>query len=150
MEMGSRAHAVHEGEPDLAVISQPSACPQQGDIPCPYNQSFGPSIGPTLHWPLVDLTAGGEPTGKWAHVAISHLPASPNPGLAPGWGHGTRYQSGRRKHSTPYQGHNGPWQHSSCYHSSTNTGAVKAGGWGVCNNPMQNLKRGHGFKSVQK
>ncbi|KAI3368099.1 hypothetical protein L3Q82_007802 [Scortum barcoo] len=51
----------------------------------------------TLHWPFMDLPAGGEPTGRRAHVrhrchfvlspATRRSPASPTPGLAPGWGH---------------------------------------------------------------
>ncbi|KAI3353712.1 hypothetical protein L3Q82_004940 [Scortum barcoo] len=42
----------------------------------------------TLHRPLMDLPAGGEPTGRRAHVRhfglIPGLPAAPTPGLAPG------------------------------------------------------------------
>ncbi|KAI3355877.1 hypothetical protein L3Q82_004426 [Scortum barcoo] len=89
-ELGSRAqaNAWRRARLSLAGTSQPpcrraqAPSPQRGDIPYPYGQSFGPRIGSsrppattatqtTLHRPLMDLPAGGEPTGRRAHVAIS-------------------------------------------------------------------------------
>ncbi|KAI3376819.1 hypothetical protein L3Q82_000394 [Scortum barcoo] len=108
-ELGSRAQAMRGGEPDyLCPAGIGSSRPPPRLLP-----------QTTLHRPLMDLPAGGEPTGRRAHVAISGLspagshvgkdpatrrsPASPNP--RPGSRVGPRYPSTGASQLSPVLGH---------------------------------------------
>lgn len=72
-----------EVSPEISTFrtSSGSYTLQKGDIPCPYSQRFDLRIGSrfpatttvqtTLHLPLMDFPAGGEPTVIWSQVAVS-------------------------------------------------------------------------------
>ncbi|KAI3373103.1 hypothetical protein L3Q82_006435 [Scortum barcoo] len=100
-ELGSYKQA-HTSSPPLTlgnsrVVEGPAPLKELGSRAQAMRGGIGSSRPPattatqtTLHRPLMDLPAGGEPTGRQAHVARppgTRLRA-PTPGLAPGWGPG--------------------------------------------------------------